>query len=136
MNTDTTLVLPTSPAAAYQISALILGQPATFILDTGAAIPLLHKEVWDCVKPTLATLYPWTGQRLVSVEGTSLMVLGSTKLPLQLATTVFSTEVVIADSLTTEGILGLDFLEANRCMIDKSNRVLQCRDANLAARLH
>ena len=131
----TTPVLPVSPAAAYRISASDFGQPATFILDTGAAVTLLHKKTWDRMKPPLATLSPWTGRKLVSVEGTSLTVLGSTKLPLQIASTVFSTEVVIADGLATEGILGLDFLESHGCMIDMSRRVLQCGDADLTVPL-
>ena len=130
------MVLPVSPSAAYQISASILGQPATFILDTGAAVTLLHKKAWDRVKPPSAILSPWTGRKLVSVEGTSIMVLGSTKLPLQLGTSVFSTEIVIADGLTTEGILGLDFLESHRCVIDTSHRVLQCGDTNLTVPLY
>ena len=63
------------------------------------------------------------------------MVLGSTNLPLQLGTSVFSTAIVIADDLTTEGILGLDFLESHGCTIDVSRRVLQCGDTNLTVPL-
>ena len=128
LDSPSTPVLPVSPTAAYRIAASILGNPVSLILDTGAAVTILHKRAWDRVKSPSATLIPWTGRNLVSVEGSSLTVLGSTKLPLQLGTTVFSAEIVIADGLTTEGILGLDFLESHRCTIDTYHRVLQCND--------
>ena len=56
------------------------------------------------------------------MEGTSLMVLGSTKLPLLLGTAMFSSEIVIADGLTSEGILSLDFVESHHCVMDTSHR--------------
>ncbi len=48
------------------------------------------------------------------MEGTKLKVLGCAKLPLQLNQVVFYHDVVAADDLTTDGILGLDFLEAQK----------------------
>ena len=38
---------------------------------------------------------------------------------------------VVADGLTTEGILGLDFLEVNKCSIDVGSRQLKCAGAHL-----
>ena len=69
------------------------------------------------------------------MEEKSLMVLGSTKLPLQLGTSVFSREIVIADGLTTEGTPGVDIIESHHCVIDMSHRVFQCGDTNLTVSL-
>ena len=35
------------------------------------------------------------------------------------------TEMVVADSLKTPAILGLDFLEGNHCIIDTCNKTLK-----------
>ena len=87
------------------------------------------------MKPSSVELSPWKGRQLVSVEGTPLSVLGSAVLPLYLDHTVFSTQIIVADGLTTEGVLGLDFLESNRCTIDTGRRVLQCGDNSISVSL-
>ena len=79
---------------------------------------MLHKNIWHRVKPALSELSPWTGKNLVGVDGTAIRVLGSVRLPLKLNEVIFSADIVVADGLTTDGILGLDFLESNNCTIN------------------
>ena len=66
----------------------------------------------------------WTGRRLVGVEGTPLRVCGVSKLELKLAGEIFHYPVLIARSLTPDAILGLDFLEANHCILKMADREL------------
>ena len=47
----------------------------------------------------------------------------------------FQPEAVVANGLTADVILGLDFLEANCCTIDLGEKVLRFRDENLSVRL-
>ena len=77
------------------------------------------------MKPSSVELSPWKGRQLVSVEGTPLSVLGSAVLPLYLDHTVFSTQIIVADGLTTEGVLGLD----------TGYHVLQCGDNSISVSL-
>ena len=99
--------------------------PTSLVIDTGAAVSLLRTDIWDRIqrqKPS--ALNPWTGPRLVGAEGKPLQVWGCKQLTVTIAGQKFESQVIIADSLTAEGILGLNFFQAHHCMIDLSKEVL------------
>ena len=95
-----------------------------FVVDTGASITVLDEEFWERVNPGNCSLEPWTGCRLVGVEGTPLHVCGVSKVELKLAGEIFHCPVLIAHSLTSDVILGLDFLEANHCTLKMADHKL------------
>ena len=43
---------------------------------------------------------------------------GYTNIPVKLEKDIFNMRVIIPDSLTTEAIMGMDFLEENDCTVD------------------
>ena len=45
------------------------GTPIKYLVDTGAAVTLLHKDKWDTLLPTNTSLEPWTGNPLVELQG-------------------------------------------------------------------
>ena len=47
-----------------------------------------------------------------------LRVFSQARLPLVIGTAIISTSVVVVNALTTEGILGMNFLRQHRCTID------------------
>ena len=49
-----------------------------------------------------------------------MQVQGSTVVNLKISNQIFQKEVIIEESLTTEGILGTNFLEGNGCVLDPS----------------
>ena len=55
---------------------------------------------------------------MVGVQGSPLQIHGSTDTLIDFGEHSFKHQIIVADSLTTEAILGLDFLEAQKCMID------------------
>ena len=67
----------------------------------------------------------WIQQQLVGVDGTPLAVRGSTLVDLELDGTVLKQRALIVDSLVSESILGLDFLQENGCTIDLVKGCLQ-----------
>ena len=79
-----------------------------------------HRVKQDRLGESNHLLETWTGRRLVGVEGTPLRVEGVSTVELQFAGEIFCCPVLIASSLTSEAILGLDFLEANKCTVDTS----------------
>ena len=95
---------------------MINGKESLFLIDTGAGISLLQEEMWKRVEEP--KLEPLSEQRIVSVDGTLIHVLGSTKFEISFAGKNFIQEMVVARSLTTGAILGLDFLQSNRAIID------------------
>ena len=54
---------------------------------------------------------PWTGLELVGVKAIPLCVHGLVEVLMHIAEEPFRLTVVVVDGLTTETILGLDFLE-------------------------
>ena len=84
----------------------------SLLLATGAAVTLLREDTWARIaakKPQ--ELKPWSTLKLVSTGGTPLTIHGSARVELELEEK-FTTEIVVVSPLTTEAILGLDFLQA------------------------
>ena len=96
----------------------------SLLLDTGAAVSLLRKDKWDLISSPDISLSPWNGPRLTGVEGSPLTVFGCSPIWIRLNGEVFQWTMLIVDQLTTEGILGLDFLEANSCSVNMANRCI------------
>ena len=63
-------------------------------------------------------LKPWSGATLVSAGGTPLTIHGCASGCLQLGAKSFQTTVVVVSPLTSEAILGIDFLQAQEAVID------------------
>ena len=85
---------------------------------------LLRLDIWEKVEQCDRRLQPWQGLPLVSVEGTPLKLHGCASVTVEIASCVFESMMVIADGLTAEAILGLDFLEKHNCILDMGKRVL------------
>ena len=105
-----------NPSSSFSIAATINGVPVTFLLDTGSALTILNKAIWDKCKQSGEQLEPWHQQSLVGAEGTTLRVYGSACVQWKVEGKMFSHSVAVVDPLTTDAILGLDFLKG--CMID------------------
>ena len=93
------------------------------MLDTGAAVSLLDINVWNAVKGE-TTLSPWDSPGLVGVVGTPLQMHGTKELRVDLGGRRYPMNVIVAESLRTEAILGLDFLDIHQGIIDVSRRNL------------
>ena len=113
------IVISTLPHETFFVYGHVHGADVRFLIDTGAAVSLLNSTVWRKLSAKASLrLEPWLGARLVGVDGSQLRVLGQARLPLVIGTATISASVVVVDTLTTEGILGMDFLRQHRCTID------------------
>ena len=119
--------------SSYVLSCNVHGTPVSFLIDTGAGVSLLDQQVWEKIKSLAGDLKVVTNHRLVGVDGIPLKVLGSVTAPLSIAEAHFSHEFIVAEGLTTDAILGLDFLEANKCVLDlaKGNIIIADRSISL-----
>jgi len=50
-----------------------------------------------------------------------MAIKGSVVVPLSIANLTFKQEFIAAEGIMAEGILGLDFLEANKCILNLTN---------------
>ena len=120
-------LLPVSHA--YRVNGRVNGGQASFVVDTGAAITLLDKTLWDKLNTAGHVLTPSTGPPLVGVEGTGLETWGTSTAEISFAGETFQFPVLVASSLT---ILGMDFLDKNRCTLEK---VLRFPDRGISVSL-
>ena len=126
MAADITDLFAVNPHDAYYVKGTVNSYPVHFMLDTGAAVCLLDTSVWQRIKGE-AVLLPWVRSRLVGVAGTPLQVRGTTKLQVEFGGQRHSMDVIVADSLRTEAILGLDFLDTHQCVIDVGHHKLNLK---------
>ena len=79
----------------------------------GAAVSL---RVWDSIKNSVKVNS--VAMRLVGVDGIPLQVRGSATVGFSVCGLTVKQKFILADSLTSQGILGMDFLESNHCILD------------------
>ena len=88
-NQGTVVVVPVS--RSYTMSGSTRGIPTTFIIDTGAVVTVLHKDVWDKLPQVGKLLVPWDGSPLVGVAGDPLEVCVSVIVEVEIAGETFRT---------------------------------------------
>ena len=126
------LVSPISPTGGYQVHCTINGVDVSFLLDTGAAVTLLRKDTWDQANfDNKLTLLPYSTVQLVGVDGSPLTVHGRATVKLYLEGVSTTTDIVVVSPLTTEAILGLDFLQEHQARIDLPNRRVYLADQRM-----
>ena len=118
-------VLSTSivnPSVFLSLAATINGNTVVFLVDTGSALTILRKDIWERCKGPEQQLEPWCQKRLVGVEGSFLQVFGSATVAVNIHGEILQVAVVVIDPLTTEAILGLDIL--SQCTVDLLHKKL------------
>ena len=69
---------------------------------------------------------------MIGANGTALEIVEKVEeAEIVLGEMTFATDLVIVEGLTSEGILGLDFLERHQCIIDVSKGILTLSDGAL-----
>ena len=132
------VMMPVSPVGGYHLDEAVGGVKVSYLVDTGAAVTLLRKDTWDRVCGVSATpdLSPCPALGLVGVDGTALHIHGSAAIEIHLCGTRVLTDVVVVSPLTSEGILGLDFLRRQKASIDFSTERVRLRVSDVTFPLH
>ena len=113
----------------YRLPGSINGTSITLLLDTGAAVTLLRQDVWMRITALPSDLEPWSGATLVSAGGTPLTIHGCACVTLELGGGKYQTDFVVVSPLTSEAILGIDFLQVQKAVIDVGCRMLHLRES-------
>lgn len=128
LNHVETLLLAVSPATAYHVVGSVRGKEVRFMLDTGAAISLISDRTWGLIDDGKSSLANWDGHKLVGVEGSAIPILGvAQNLNINFAGVEVNGDFIVASTLNSEAILGLDFLERHQCCINTEQKVLHLK---------
>ena len=85
--------------------------PVSFLVDTGAGVSLLWGDVWNRAVSGNTKMELRGTHKLVGVDGIPINVWGTVSAKVSLETLTFKQQFAIADGITAEAILGMDFLE-------------------------
>ena len=66
--------------------------------------------------------------RLVGVDGVPIKVEGMVSVPITIGKVTLQHDFMVAEQITAEAILGLDFLEANKCILDLAGGKMHITD--------
>ena len=111
--TDTTV------NAIFYIHGSVDNRPMDFLLDSGAAISVIHhKTLPDHINITNATI------AAVSANGAPLDVAGKVILTVTLGSLSFTQEFTVVHHLTMDCLLGTDFLKKHNSIVDCGNSML------------
>ena len=106
-----TQTVPINGVTNCYLCVLVLGESVSFLVGIGAGVSLINGKVWDRMAPKNINTKVAEFHNLVGVDSHPIKVRGSASLPMLVAETEFLQKFIIADGITTEGILGMDFME-------------------------
>ena len=108
------------------VSAQLNGQSIKALVDTGAAISVIDKEVLqDVYKDQLPQLQIDNLGDVKTVSGEALPVLGMFTTPLDIANGSYSCTFLVVQDLPNDALLGRDFLRENGAIINLKKCTLQ-----------
>ena len=109
-----------NPSVSLSLTATINGNAVVFLVDTGSALTILQKDIWErCKGPATCTL---VSEEIRWCKRQFLQVFGSATVTVNIQGEIFQVAVVVVDPLTTEAILGLDVL--SQCTVDLLHKKL------------
>ena len=122
-----TIIFTVNPVTVFQVQGMINSKPVLFMVDTGAAVSLISLNCWHEIGESENELDKHRNPMLMDVDGSTLRVAGTTKLQVRFEGRAFVMSVVVVESLQTAAIMGMDFLEANQCVMDAGSKSLRIK---------
>ena len=109
------------------VDALVEGTKIRFLVDTGASLSLLSSAKIGDIPLTSTRKLEDVQQKVLDAGGNRLNTTGKGFFSVSLGNIQTDLEFVVAD-ISVEGILGMDFLQKNDCVIDIVKRKLILKD--------
>ncbi|CAC5379195.1 unnamed protein product [Mytilus coruscus] len=97
--------------------------PVKFVIDTGATQTLVSTRVYDFIPDLCRPHLSKTRSQIKSVCDKYLILRGKGSFKMDFGREKLTSEAVVTD-LQVDGILGLDFMKKNKCLIDVSTYLL------------
>lgn len=100
---------------SYYVNGEVHGHALTLV-DIWASVTLISKDQVNQAQGV--QLEPWTVRQVVSVDGSPLKIYGHTSVAISMGGTAYSVDTVVVSPLTSEAILGVDFLRVHDAIVD------------------
>lgn len=114
------------------LSGRINNKPISFLVDTGASISCIHPDMYTSVNNTLKSILTDPSHPvIVGVSGSQTPILGTIKLLVSLGTLVTEFPFQVVNIGNYEAILGRDFLDINKAIIDFTNKTILFHNAHI-----
>ena len=104
------------------------GREVEALIDTGACRSVLSRTFSNFIQAEIRPLKPTDLPILVSADGYSLRVVGTTTVDVDLSSGCMCYEFYVLEELSQNVILGLDFLESNGAAMDFKTRTISFFD--------
>ncbi|CAC5403728.1 unnamed protein product [Mytilus coruscus] len=123
INDNDAVVVSASEDAVMFVELSIQDVPVKFVVDTGATLTVVSSRVYDLIPDLCRPHLSETRSQIKSVCDKYLSLRGTGSFTLDFGKGKFTSEAVVTD-LQVDGILGLDFMKKNKCLIDVSTKLL------------
>ena len=90
----------------------------SILFDMAAVVSLLSKSVWNKIKPAKERFNPMVTHGLVGVDGVPVKLEGIVSALITIGKVTLQHDIIVAEQITAEAILGLHFLEASKRILD------------------
>ncbi|CAC5370906.1 unnamed protein product [Mytilus coruscus] len=121
-NKDKGAVISASEDAGMFVELLIHDILVTFVVDIGATLTLVSTKVYDLIPDLYRPHLSATKSQIKSACGNYLNLRGKGNFKLDFGTERLTSEAVVTE-LQVDGILGLDFMKKNKCLVDVSDNI-------------
>ena len=108
--------------------------PLYYLLDTGSTMSVLHSNIFKKLPQKMQTRLKTSNQKLRMADGSEVRILGTMNLPLFLDNQVIHQLMLVAD-IEIHVVLGFDFMNQNKCVIDVSSRTMQLNNQCILCQL-
>lgn len=108
--------------------------PLYCLLDTGSTMSVLHSNIFKKLPQKMQTRLKTSNQKLRMADGSAVRILGTINLPLFIDNQVIQQLMLVAD-IEIPVVLGFDFMNQNKCVIDVSSRTMQLNNQCIPCQL-
>ena len=98
--------------------------PVSFLIDTSSNVTIVRKDLLDQLSPRISQSVKPTKTKLLTVTGEITPFHGKTELVINIGSQTIPQKVLVVE-IENDGILGMDFLTANRCEIMLTRKLMK-----------
>ena len=100
---------------------LVYGESLDWLVDTGASPNVIDIDVFNAIPDSLRPKLQYTNTSFQSADGGTMSVYGEADLLVTFGNTPVILKVVVAQLGSLQAIVGIQFLEENKCIFDLEN---------------